>query len=187
MKVSWKIALLIIALSAVIGFLLRPVLFPSVEIRTVISETKVDSTIIIQDARVGWVAQGEMDSELQQAFELLEQEKGHRTSKIRWETKYNIMDSLRIKDSVAVRYVPYFYADTTFNFAKKTDKWEFATNIGFHTQFYPGVQMFRSKAVMNDLNIVVIYEKPWGFDTGSGLIGFGVGTVFTAGVVYLVK
>jgi hypothetical protein len=187
MELNWKAGLLIVTLGAIIGFLLRPVLFPSVEFKTIISEEKVDSTTIIQDARLGWVAQGEMDTRLQDAFEKLEREKKLRPSKVKWETRYNIKDSLRIRDSVAVRYVPFFYADSVYHFAKKTDKWEFATNIGVHTEFYPGVNMFRGKAVMNDLNIVVNYEKPWAFDTGSGLIGFGIGTVVVAGTAYLVK
>jgi len=187
MELNWKTGLLIVVLGAVIGFLLRPVLLPDVEIRRVIEATKVDSVDIVQKARVGWVIQDEVDAQLRDAFDLLEQEKGYRKSKVRWETKYNYMDSLRIKDSLAVRYIPYFFADTTFSFQKQTDKWQMKSDIRFHIRFYPGVEMFRTKAAMNSFDIVITYREPWRFDLTSAGVGLGIGAAFTAGVVYLVK
>ncbi len=187
MQANWKTFLVIIILGVVVGFFLRPVFFPEVEVERTVKATEVDSVDIIQKARIGWIAQDQMDIKLQNVFALLEKEKGYRQSKVKWETKYNYVDSLRIKDSVAVRYMSYFYADTTFSFKKQTDKWRMKSDIGFNTKFYPGINMIQSKAVMNSFEIVITYKEPWRFDLMSAGVGLGIGAAFTAGMVYLVK
>lgn len=185
MQVSWKLALLVVVLGAIIGFLLRPVLLPEVEIRRIIQAEKVDSTDIIQKARIGWIVQDELDEELRKAYNLLDEEKRFRH--LKYETKYNFVDSVRVKDSVAVRYIPYYFADTTFSFHKKTEQWEMNQSIGFRQRFYPHVERFQTHATLDKFEITITYEQPWRFDYMSGGIGFGTGTLFTILIASLVK
>lgn len=167
----------------VVGFLLGYLIFPKTEIRYEIREVDVDSTKIYQEARLGWVAEEEMSVGLKEAYDALRKEKSLRFTKVR----YEVIDSVVIRDSVAIVYIPFFAADTNFTFSKKTDKWKFDTNIGINTKFYPGVRLMETNATMNSLNITVTYKQPWGFDYLSGGIGFGVGALFTGTVVYLTK
>lgn len=171
----------------VVGFLLGYLIFPKTEIRYEIREVDVDSTKIYQEARLGWVA----ENELSDAYKALEKERTLRFTKVSYKTAYIdsviVRDSVAVRDSVVVRYIPFFAADTNFTFAKKTDQWEFDTNIGIRTRFYPRVRLMETNAVMNSLNITVTYKQPWRFDFLSSGVGFGVGTAFTAVVVYLTK
>ena len=171
----------------VLGFALGYFVFPKVEIRYTVREVDVDSTEIFQEARLGWISEENMDVELSKAYNALKKEKDLRPFKSKFETRYNFVDSVVVRDSVAVTYIPFFGADTNFTFEKKTDRWEFDTNIGVKTKFYPGVNLMQTKATMNSLNITVTYEQPWGFDYTSGGIGFIGGALFTGGVVYLTK
>ena len=164
-----------------IGFLLGYLIFPKTIIKTVIQEVDVDSTSIVQEARLGYVPQ----DELSEAIRELHSEKSLRFLKTDY--RYEIRDSIVIRDSVKIMMVPFFIADTNFTFAKKTDKWEFDTNIGIETKFYPDVMAFETNAKMNALNITVTYKKPWEFDLFSGVAGFGVGTALTIGIGYLTR
>jgi len=165
----------------VVGFLLGYLIFPKTIIKTVIQEVNVDSTSIVQEARLGYVS----EDQLSDAMRELHNEKNLRFLKADY--RYEIRDSVVIRDSVQVIMIPFFAADTNFTFAKKTDKWEFDTNIGVETKFYPGVRAFETNAKMNTLNITVTYEQPWKLDMTSGLLGFGTGALFTGGIVYLTK
>jgi len=165
----------------VLGFLLGYLIFPKTIIKTEIKEVNVDSTSIIQKARLGYVP----ENELSQAMKELNKEKSLRFTKISYKTV--IHDSVAIRDSVAVHFIPFFSADTNFTFSRETDNWEFNTNIGVETKFYPGVNMMETRARMNTLNISVTYKQPWEFDLFSGGLGFGIGTMFTTGIVYLTK
>ena len=165
----------------VVGFLLGYLIFPKTIIKTVINEVDVDSTSIVQEARLGYVPQ----DQLSDAMKELHKEKNLRFLKTDY--RYEIRDSVAIRDSVQVIMVPFFIADTNFTFAKKSDKWEFDTNIGVETKFYPGVRAFETNAIMNTLSITITYEEPWRFDLLSSGVGFGVGALFTGGIVYLTK
>jgi len=165
----------------IIGFLLGYLIFPKTVIRTVIQEVDVDSTTIVQEARLGYVS----EDELSEALQKLQREKSLRFLKTDY--RYEIRDSVVIRDSVRVIMVPFFASDTSFIFAKETDKWKFDTEIGIENKFYPGLRVFETKAKMNALNITVTYEQPWTLDLLSGGIGFGVGTLFTTGIVYLTR
>jgi uncharacterized membrane protein len=165
----------------IVGFLLGYLVFPKTVIRTVIQEVDVDSTAIVQEARLGYVTEDQFNETLK----LLNKEKNYRFLKV--DQRFDIKDSVVVRDSVVTRFIPFFAADTNFTFAKETDKWKFDTNIGVETKFYPGVRMMETRAKMNTLNITVTYEQPWKFDLTSGGVGFGAGALFTGAVVYLVK
>jgi hypothetical protein len=165
----------------IIGFILGYLVFPRTVVKYEVREKDVDSTAIVQEARLGYVPQDELSDALKE----LKKEKNIRFLKTDY--RYEIRDSVVIRDSVRVVMIPFFYADTTFTFAKETDKWKFDTEIGIENKFYPGLRTFETKAKMNTLNITVTYEQPWKIDWLSSGIGFGVGSLFTTGIVYLTR
>lgn len=177
-------AVLIIGiLCFILGGVIVYYFMPQIKTEIVVSDANIDSTLIIQDARLGYVP-----------FEEL-QEVVRQKAKRRNEITYSIIDSVRItdslnvRDSVVISYMPYFYADTVLKFNKKNlaKGYDFKMDLYLGSKFYPISEQFQTIAKVREFEIKIIYEQPWKFEPYSGVLGFGAGLLTTAGIVYLTK
>jgi len=178
------ISVIIIAvLTFVLGGVLAYYFMPKETITHTINEAIVDSTSIIQDARIGWIPVEELDKLITSAT------KAKKRIAYVYKDSLRIKDSLVIKDSLIITYIPYYFADTTLTF-KKDDLakgYEFSADVYLQTKFYPTYEKFQTDAMMRNLNINIVYQQPWKFDYMSGGWGFAAGAIFTGGIVYLTK